>query len=98
MPRPLLLSLILALTACAGNGDVVEERISDEDGVISVCGNQPGMAECRDARGETYEQELQYTPDESDRELAAEAETVRSEDPEALDRTITEMEQHADRY
>jgi len=98
MRRFLLLSLTLVLAACAGSGDVVEERFSDEDGVISVCGDQPGMAECRDARGETYDQELEYTPDESNKELAEEAATIRKEDPKELDHTITEMEQDPEMY
>jgi hypothetical protein len=53
----IIVSTLLYLTACAG-GTVEGERIGVDNDVADVCGEAPGLAECRDVDGETFEQEL----------------------------------------
>ncbi len=56
--KPALIAIaLLYLTACAG-GTVEGERIDVGNGVAEACGDEPGLAECRDVDGETFEQEL----------------------------------------
>lgn len=83
------------LGGCAGNGDteVQGERVTLENGVIHVCGEGDGLPECRDYNGETYSENLEYK-EPTDQQLESEAAKVRSESPEELERTISEMEQN----
>ena len=97
----LLLCLPLTSTIAQDNSDadastnIVEERVTVENGLVEVCGQGDGLDPCLDANGQTYSQEV-HGPgidDESESTLAAEAARIRAESPEALDKTITEMEQ-----
>jgi hypothetical protein len=77
------------------NTNVVEERVTVENGAVKVCGEGDGLSPCLDANGQTYSQEV-HGPgidDESDSELAAEAARIRAENPEELNKTIGELEQ-----
>ena len=77
------------------NTNVVEERVTYENGAVKVCGEGDGLEACRDANGQTYAEEVRG-PDiatESDDELAAEAARIRAESPAELNKTIGEMEQ-----
>jgi len=98
MRLAIAVAMAAALGACGGTGDVQEERVSLDDGMVDVCGNEPGMPECRDYNGETYSQELEYTTTETtkqdNQEMAKEAEHIRSEDPRQLEETIKGMEEH----
>lgn len=79
---------------------VESERVTEHNGMLSVCGTGAGMAPCRDRNGETYAEEIRG-PDihaESSDELAEQAERLRNESPEELERTITEMEQGSRPY
>jgi len=91
----LLLCLSLSSALAQEEGNVVEERVTVDDGAVKVCGEGDGLSPCLDANGQTYEQET-HGPgldDESDPELAAEAARIRAEGPKKLDKTIGEMEQ-----
>lgn len=92
---PLLLAaLVLLATTQAIRAQVVEERTTVENGMMTVCGNGEGMQACRDRNGMTYEEEIRG-PDiqaESSDELAAQAARIRNEPPEELEKTISEME------
>ncbi len=57
MKHAIIVSALLYLTACAG-GTVEGERVDFQNGVVDACGEAPGLAECRDVDGETFEQEL----------------------------------------
>lgn len=85
--------LTTVLGGCAGNSDnaVQGERVTVENGVINVCGEGDGLPECRDYNGETYSEELKYKQP-TDKQMESEAAKVRSESPEELERTISEME------
>ncbi|MCB1704998.1 MAG: hypothetical protein KDI17_09045 [Halioglobus sp.] len=75
--------------------NIVEERVTVENGLVEVCGEGDGLDPCLDANGQTYSQEV-HGPgidDESESTLAAEAARIRAESPEELNKTITEMEQ-----
>lgn len=87
---------VALLPACAGNTDVVGERVTVEPtGAVDVCGEGPGLAECRDYNNLTYSENLEYkTP--TDSEMEKEASKVRAESPEQLERTISELEQNPD--
>ncbi|MCP5186887.1 MAG: hypothetical protein H6991_03910 [Pseudomonadales bacterium] len=97
MKRLLILGLVFALIACAGNSEVEGERVTVDDGVVSVCGEGDGLPECRDFNGETYSEELKYkTP--TDEQMEQEAAKVREESPEELEKTISEMESNPGEY
>ncbi len=88
-----LLISLPAICACSELG-VVEERVTNDDGITRVCGEGDGLQACRDSNGETYAEEIKG-PDidtESTDELAAEVSRVRHETPEQLNQTISEME------
>ena len=77
------------------NTKIVEERVTVENGAVSVCGEGGGLNPCLDANGQTYSQQV-HGPginDESESSLAAEAARIRAESPEELNKTIKEMEQ-----
>ncbi len=75
--------------------NIVEERVTVENGAVSVCGEGDGLDPCLDANGQTYSQEV-HGPgidDESESALAAEAARIRAQSPEELEKTIKEMEE-----
>lgn len=97
MKRLLTLALAFTLAACAGTSEVEGERVTVDDGIVSVCGEGNGLPECRDYNGETYSEELKYkTP--TDKQMEQEADKVRHESPEQLDKTISEMESNPGEY
>ena len=84
-----------ALAQADADTNIVEERVTVEDGAVSVCGEGDGLDPCLDANGQTYSQEV-HGPgidDEAESTLAAEAARIRAQSPEELDKTIKEMEQ-----
>lgn len=95
-PRLTTLAALTALLASLPcQAQVVEERITERNGLYTVCGNGEGMQPCRDRNGMTYAEEM-HGPDiqaESSEELAEQAERIRNESPEELEATITELEQ-----
>ena len=97
MKQLLTLGLAFALTACTGTSEVEGERVTVDNGIVSVCGEGDGLPECRDFNGETYSEELKYkTP--TDEQMEQEADKVRKESPEELEKTITEMENNPGEY
>jgi hypothetical protein len=97
----ILLSLHMTGALAQDNPDadattnIVEERVTVENGLVEVCGEGDGLDPCLDANGQTYSQEV-HGPgidDEAENTLAAEAARIRAESPEELNKTITEMEQ-----
>ncbi len=92
--RYLALSLAM-LAGCAGNSEVEGERVTIDNGMVDVCGEGNGLPECRDYNNRTYSENLEYkTP--TDSQMESEASKVRSESPEQLERTISELEQNPD--
>ena len=78
-----LMIAALMLAGCANNGDVTEEEIIDNNGVISACGDGPGLAPCIDnTTGHTYNAEASddVLVGDDDEELAKEAARLRSEE------------------
>lgn len=92
-----ILIIAAILSACAGSGEVTGERVTVDDGVVNVCGEGDGLPECRDFDGETYSEELQYDAP-TDAQMAKEADKVRHESPQELEKTITEMENNPGDY
>lgn len=93
----ILLAATIMLSACAGNSEVEGVRVTDDDGIINVCGEGDDLPECQDYNGETYSEELKYkTP--TDKQMEQEAAKVREESPEELEKTITEMEDNPGEY
>lgn len=83
-----------ALAQPDASTNIVEERVTVENGLVEVCGEGGGLNPCLDANGQTYTQET-HGPginDESESTLAAEAARIRAESPEELNKTISEME------
>jgi len=76
------------------NTNIVQERVTIENGAVEVCGQGGGLDPCLDANGQTYAQEVRGPGinDESESALAAEAARIRAESPEELNKTISEME------
>lgn len=72
------------------------ERVNEQNGFYSVCGEGAGLSPCRDSNGETFLQELNDTGDltteESNAALEAQATEVRGESPEELENTIEALE------
>jgi hypothetical protein len=75
--------------------NVVEERVTVENGAVKVCGEGDGLQPCLDANGQTYAQEVKGPgiDSESEEELAAGAARIRAESPEELNKTIKAMEE-----
>lgn len=92
----LLLCLPVAGAFAQADADtnIVEERVTFENGAVDVCGEGDGLDPCLDANGQTYAQEVRGPgiDDESESTLAAEAARIRAESPEELNKTISEME------
>ena len=90
----------LALLACLSGSpgwsqsDLVEERITEENGFYEACGEGAGLLPCRDINGQTYAEEVRGPSinEESVDELAAEAARIRNESPQELQQSIGEME------
>ena len=53
----LCLPLGSALAQPNSGTNVVEERVTYENGAVKVCGEGDGLAPCRDANGQTYAEE-----------------------------------------
>ncbi|HEY9035691.1 MAG TPA: hypothetical protein VIM96_03165 [Pseudomonadales bacterium] len=78
-----LMLAALMLAGCANNGDVTEEEIVDDNGVISTCGDGPGLDPCIDyTTGQTYNAEASDNVliGDDDEQLAKEAARLRSEE------------------
>jgi hypothetical protein len=90
----LLFSLSLNNVLAQEEGNIVEEKVTVENGAVKVCGEGDGLDPCLDANGQTYAQEVKGPgiDDESENTLAAEAARIRAESPEQLNKTISEME------
>ena len=88
------ISALLSIAACTGSPQVVEERVTYDHGVVTECGEGPGLSPCRDANGLTYEQELDpnYIDTRTNEELLQSSEEIRNESPEELEKTIEAME------
>jgi hypothetical protein len=91
----LCLPLAGALAQPDSETNVVEERVTVENGAVKVCGEGDGLDACRDANGQTYAEEARgpSIDSESDDALAAEAARIRAESPAELNKTIKTMEQ-----
>ena len=91
----LLFCLSLNNAFAQEQGNVVEEKVTVEDGAIKVCGEGDGLDTCLDANGQTYAQEVKGPgiDDEAESALATEAARIRAESPEQLNKTISEMEE-----
>jgi hypothetical protein len=89
----LLLGSLLVASA-SSQAQIVEERVTERNGVYETCGVGEGLSACRDYNGETYEEETgpRDVKLESDDQMAAEAARIRKESPAELEATITEME------
>jgi hypothetical protein len=90
----LLLYLPMAGTLAQSEGNVVQERVTYDGGVVRVCGEGGGLDPCLDANGQTYAQEVRgpSIDSESEDQLMAEAARIRVQSPEQLQQTIGEME------
>jgi hypothetical protein len=87
---------LLLLGACANGGEIYEEKTTVVDGVATECGEGPGLPQCRDAQGNTYEQDANpdaYFSTEGDEQLEKDGERMRNEDPEQFEQTTEELEQ-----
>lgn len=93
MKRLFTTTVLLLLSACAGNTEVTGEQVSVENGIVHVCGEGNGLPECKDYNNLTYSENLKIK-EPSDAEMEKEAAKVRSESPEELERTISELEQN----
>jgi hypothetical protein len=93
-----LISLIVLcqlLFAADSFAQVVEERVTERNGMYERCGVGDGLNPCRDVNGETYEEEMgpADVKAESNNQMAQEAARIRNESPQELEATIREMEQ-----
>ena len=75
--------------------ELVEERVTEHNGVVETCGEGAGLSPCRNMMGQTYEEEISGPSinEESTEELAEGAARIRHESPQELERTISDMEQ-----
>lgn len=89
------LPIAAALAQPNTSTNVVEERVTVQDGAVKVCGEGNGLQPCLDANGQTYAQEVKGADvaTESDEELAAGAARIRAETPEELNKTIKALEE-----
>lgn len=85
----ILLLLLSGQPGWAQSG-LVEERISNENGIIRTCGEGAGLSPCRDINGETYDEEVRgpSIDSESTQELAAEAAKIRHESPQGWSKPL----------
>lgn len=91
MKKVITIAICYSLFGCAGT--MIEgERIDVHNGVPEACGDGPGLAECRDVDGETFEQELDVntTPGlDSDQQLEKQTEKLKSE---PFEKEVEELE------
>lgn len=80
----LLITLNAVLAACSGD-NVVAERVTDENGVVVVCGVGPGLTPC------PY-----YSDDsvklETNKQLEKEADAINNDTPAQREEAIEELE------
>ena len=55
--RTLLAALFLLCASTSALSQIVEERVTERNGVYEACGVGEGLSACRDVTGETYEDE-----------------------------------------
>ena len=80
------------LSACAGNSDVEEERVTvGPGGAVDVCGEGNGLPDCKDYNNLTYSENLEYKAP-TDAQMEEEAAKARKDTPEELEKTISELE------
>jgi hypothetical protein len=82
MRHPLLMLplLCLPLLGCDSN-NVVAERITDDNGVISACGEGDGLSACKSFQGTA-----------SNQEMTDEAKQIRNESPAEVEESIELLE------
>jgi hypothetical protein len=97
MKAVVMIAASLILAGCAGNTQVEGERVTVDNGLVSVCGDGPGLPECRDYNGEPYSDELKYKAP-TDKQMEDEAAKIRQESPEELQKTVSEMEQDPEAF
>ena len=92
--RKFLMALSLLCASTSGLSQIVEERVTESNGVYEACGVGEGLSACRDYNGETYADETGPRDVKllTDDKMAAEAARIRNESPAELEATITEME------
>ncbi len=92
--RAFLAALFLLCASTSALSQIVEERVTERNGVYEACGVGEGLSACRDYNGETYEDETGPRDVKllTDDKMAAEAARIRNESPAELEATITEME------
>lgn len=75
MRHSLLLLPILCLPLFGCNsGDVVEERVTDDNGVISACGQGDGLSACKSYQGAVSNQQMEDEAAQIQNETPAEVE------------------------
>ena len=76
---------VITLSACAGNSEVVGERVTVQNGVVTnVCGEGNGMPECTDYNNRPYSENLEMkepTDKQMVGELAARIRKLRPPEP-----------------
>lgn len=94
MKRFTLCMLALAVTV-ASQAQIVEERVTEENGIVTTCGEGGGLNPCRDVNGATYDEEIRgpSVKSETSSQLAEEAARLRNESPEEFEDSIEAMEQ-----
>jgi hypothetical protein len=81
----LLVALLCApLLGCDSN-NIVAERISDDNGVITACGEGDGLTPCKSFQGTA-----------SNQEMNAEAAQIRNESPAQVEQSIELLENTPD--
>ena len=92
--RTFLLALSLLCASSSGWSQIVEERVTERNGMYEACGVGDGLRACRDVNGETYEEETGPRDIKllTDDKMAADAARIRNESPAELEATISEME------
>lgn len=97
LSSPVVITCLLALTplVLAQDITVTEQRTTFENGMVTTCDTGEGMDPCRDANGETYQEEIDgpAVNTQSSGQLASEASKVRHETPAELEKTIEILEQ-----
>lgn len=82
MRHPLLVLSLLCLPLLGCNSDnMVAERVTDNNGVITACGEGDGLSACKSFEGTA-----------SNQEMSAEAKQIRSESPKELEQSIELLE------
>ncbi|MDO9320899.1 MAG: hypothetical protein Q7U01_04640 [Pseudomonas sp.] len=86
MRHTLLVPALLcwSLLGCDGS-NVVEERITDDNGVISACGQGDGLSACKSFQGAT-----------SNQQMTDEANQIRNESPAEVEQSVELLENTPD--